>query len=183
MQKEDRRYQRTCQAISDVMWQLMKEKDFTQISVSEIAERANINRVTFYRHYEDKYAWLNNCIQELVQELFGITSNISSVSETQNLNQIFLDICNYFDRNYQTYSILLRNDGIHFIREQFKQIIFNMPIENITSLENMPPEEQMKRYFLLSAVTGTMEWWIKNERPMTPDVLAHKLASIYQAIP
>ena len=85
MEKEDRRYQRTRQAIQDAMWQLMQEKDFGQISVGEIAKRANINRVTFYRHYEDKYAWLNSCIQELLQELFDMGITVLPLSDTQDV--------------------------------------------------------------------------------------------------
>ena len=183
MEKEDRRYQRTRQAIQDAMWQLMQEKDFGQISVGEIAKRANINRVTFYRHYEDKYAWLNSCIQELLQELFDMGITVLPLSDTQDVEQIFLNVCNHFDQNYELYSVLLQNEGINLVRKQFKKVVYATPTENIPPVEELSPEEQMKHYYVLSAVAGTMELWILNNRPIAPKTLAQKLVAIHRSLP
>ena len=182
MEKEDRRYQRTRQAISDAMWQLIHEKDFSQISVGEIAERANINRVTFYRHYEDKYAWANSCIEALLEDLFRSRGSVSFSFEIEDLDGLFLDVCRHFDRNFEAYSILLRNEGIRIVRDHFKDIIYTAPIENMPAVEKQPPEKQMEYYFLMSAIAGTIEWWIRNDRPMTADALAKKLVSMHRAL-
>lgn len=182
MEKEDRRYQRTRQAIHDAMWQLIREKDFSQISVGEIAQRANINRVTFYRHYEDKYAWLHSCIQELLKDLFAIRGAVSFSFEVEDLDGLFLDVCNHFDRNFEVYSVLLRNEGIRTVRDHFKGVIYSTPIENVPSLESMVPEKQMEYHFLMSAIAGTIEWWIRIDRPMNAEALAKKLVSMHRSL-
>lgn len=44
---------RTKQAISDVFWQLLEEKPYNKITVQNIVERCQINRNTFYYHFQD----------------------------------------------------------------------------------------------------------------------------------
>jgi hypothetical protein len=52
--KKDRRTRRTRQLLRDALLSLLKEKRYTDISVQDIIERADIARSTFYVHYIDK---------------------------------------------------------------------------------------------------------------------------------
>jgi AcrR family transcriptional regulator len=60
----DPRVRRTRQLLLDALMDLMIEKPFQSISVQDIAARATVNRATFYAHYVDKNALLNDLIQE-----------------------------------------------------------------------------------------------------------------------
>lgn len=53
--KTDRRIVRTKKDIKETFISLLEEKGFEKISVSDLTEHANINRGTFYLHYQDKY--------------------------------------------------------------------------------------------------------------------------------
>jgi AcrR family transcriptional regulator len=56
----DRRVQRTHQLLRQAAIETMKEKGFVAMTIQDIADRANVNRGTFYAHYPDKYAyWMN----------------------------------------------------------------------------------------------------------------------------
>ena len=48
MQELDRRTRKTRKAINDAFWKLMREKDFEEITISDITETADIHRATFY---------------------------------------------------------------------------------------------------------------------------------------
>jgi len=50
----DRRVRRTRYAVPNALFELMLEKDYDDITVADIAERADIVRSTFYMHYADK---------------------------------------------------------------------------------------------------------------------------------
>lgn len=57
----DPRVKRTRQALLQAFVALLEEKqNFHSISVQDIAERATVNRATFYDHFEDKYALLES---------------------------------------------------------------------------------------------------------------------------
>ena len=77
----DPRVSRTRKLIRDALTSLISEKSFEAITVQDIAERATINRATFYLHYTDKFALLDALVREdfaarLVQ---GDPLNIESV--------------------------------------------------------------------------------------------------------
>lgn len=58
----DRRIQKTQDAIFEAFVGLMAEKNFEQITINGIVDRANVNRGTIYLHYQDKYDLLDQCI-------------------------------------------------------------------------------------------------------------------------
>jgi AcrR family transcriptional regulator len=60
----DPRVTRTRKLIRDSLIALLAEKSFESISVQDIAERATVNRATFYAHYTDKFALLDALVRE-----------------------------------------------------------------------------------------------------------------------
>jgi AcrR family transcriptional regulator len=60
----DPRVTRTRKLIRDALTTLIAEKSFEAITVQDIAERATINRATFYAHYTDKFALLDSLVRE-----------------------------------------------------------------------------------------------------------------------
>src|SRR5699024_421520 len=67
--KEDRRIQKTQNAFKQSLIQLLNEKDLDKITISDITQNADINRGTFYLHYEDKYMLLNKMENEYIEYL------------------------------------------------------------------------------------------------------------------
>ena len=61
----DLRVRRTRKLLGEALVSLVGEKGYDAVSVAEIAERAMVNRATFYLHYEDKY--------DLLLEVIGAT--------------------------------------------------------------------------------------------------------------
>ncbi len=65
----DLRIRRTRLALREALLALIEEKGFETLIVQDIADRAMINRVTFYKHYRDKYDLLEQIMQEMLSEL------------------------------------------------------------------------------------------------------------------
>ena len=55
MAKDLRRERQTKQAMADSIMRLMLKKSIDQITVNEIVDAAGLTRMTFYRHFKDKY--------------------------------------------------------------------------------------------------------------------------------
>jgi AcrR family transcriptional regulator len=64
----DPRVRRTRKLLQDALMELMGEKGFQLTTVQDIAERATVNRATFYAHYEDKYALLDQMVGDLFRQ-------------------------------------------------------------------------------------------------------------------
>src|ERR1700694_4636655 len=65
----DLRIRRTHKFLQEAMIELIAEKGFDALTVGDIAERAMINRATFYRHYQDKYDLVAKIFEETTNEL------------------------------------------------------------------------------------------------------------------
>ncbi len=66
--KLDPRIKRTRQLLVNALMALMQEKSFQSITVQDIAERATVNRVTFYAHFEDKFDLLEYLMRAAFKE-------------------------------------------------------------------------------------------------------------------
>ena len=67
----DLRIKKTKRAIRNAFYELIKEKPLEKITVREIAERAEINKTTFYAHYETVYDLVDQLEQEAVAEVIS----------------------------------------------------------------------------------------------------------------
>ncbi|HEY2420189.1 MAG TPA: TetR/AcrR family transcriptional regulator, partial [Neobacillus sp.] len=65
----DPRIIRTRQLIKAALIDLLQEMEISKITVNKIAERATINRVTFYLHYRDIHDMLEKMAQEMVEDI------------------------------------------------------------------------------------------------------------------
>ncbi len=61
----DKRFSKTDVKLKEALATLLQHKEIADITVRELAEAADINRVTFYDHYEDIYDIYNKLIREM----------------------------------------------------------------------------------------------------------------------
>jgi AcrR family transcriptional regulator len=94
-EKLDPRVRRTRGLILQSFESLLAEKNFENISVQDVTDKAQINRATFYAHFQDKYALLDHSINKLfMQEIEKRTLNVCSYS-TDNLRNLILAVCDF----------------------------------------------------------------------------------------
>lgn len=65
----DRRIVKTRNDIRIAFISLLKIKSFDQLSIKDLTEAANINRATFYKHFDDKYDLLAKYEGDLIAQL------------------------------------------------------------------------------------------------------------------
>lgn len=82
----DRRVARTDQAIKDAYFSLIRERGTTRITISEVARRADIDRKTFYLHYDS----LKDVLDEYIEERI---SHIEALGNTSKKDSLHRDRC------------------------------------------------------------------------------------------
>lgn len=75
--KTDLRVKKTILAIGDAFLDLLDEKPFEKIQINDIAERAMINRGTFYLHYKDKYDLLEKTQDYMIEEIKRLAEGLT----------------------------------------------------------------------------------------------------------
>ncbi|MEQ9366042.1 MAG: TetR/AcrR family transcriptional regulator, partial [Leptospirales bacterium] len=68
--RKDRRWQRTRHALHEALMELIDEgRDYDQIHIGEICERADVARPTFYLHFKDKHELLWSSMEQDFESL------------------------------------------------------------------------------------------------------------------
>lgn len=91
----DPRVKRTRELIVRAFNELVAEKGHTGLTVQEIAERATVNRATFYAHFADQYELLNYVIGDAFGEELRRRLPASPEPSRENLRALVLATCNY----------------------------------------------------------------------------------------
>jgi AcrR family transcriptional regulator len=94
-EKLDPRVRRTRGLILQSFESLLAEKNFENISVQDVTDKAQINRATFYAHFQDKFALLDHSINKMFMgEIEKRTLNVCSYSP-DNLRNLILAVCDF----------------------------------------------------------------------------------------
>ena len=81
--KTDLRIIKTKNLLYSTLIALLKDYTFEEIKVSDICNKALINRSTFYAHYSDKYELLSSFIQDIKEELPSKLRSNTNISNTK----------------------------------------------------------------------------------------------------
>lgn len=68
---------------------ISEKKELSKITVSELVKRANINRSTFYSHYDDIYGVAEEYENELIDNFFNCDCTITIDSFETMINNFF----------------------------------------------------------------------------------------------
>ncbi|MBF7094340.1 TetR/AcrR family transcriptional regulator [Streptococcus sp. HF-1907] len=99
MANSDRRVLRTKRHIREAFVQLLEEKSLTDITVTQLADLADIDRKTFYAHYQnvtDVYLELSKEVAEQLREVLIDVDSFEVDDFLESLNDIMLANLSFF---------------------------------------------------------------------------------------
>ena len=85
--------------LKDSLIELMTERDFKNISVKDITERADLNRGTFYNHYTDTYDLLQKMESDVLADFQDMIDNFLCSPKNGSLMPILLPVIQYIEEN------------------------------------------------------------------------------------
>jgi AcrR family transcriptional regulator len=176
MPKVDRRIAKSQIAIKNAVTELMSEKSFDDITIQDIADRADVNRGTIYLHYTDKYDLLDKMIEEHIENLRGLCQSASEMT-FQEGNYVWYE---YFERNYLFFSTMLASKGAPYFRSRFLDLVieeFKTEMD-IAAGKNYGLNVDVILQFFGSAVVGAVEWWFKEGMPLPARVMAEQTGAL-----
>lgn len=178
-QEQDRRVQRTQEALIDALITLMTIKHYDAITIKDIVGQAKVGRSTFYAHYQTKddllLGGLGRVLDTLVQHLV--------LSET-DLN-LRLDTTWFFHHaqgHHELYRTLTWGSGFKLLIQDGHAALSAKLQERLSQLLSEEPELSVPLSILSYTVAGTLlillKWWLDNKMPYSPkrmDEIFHQL--------
>ncbi len=165
--KNNRRTQITKMLLKTSLIELMHEKNMNQITIKELCERADLNRSTFYLHYTDQYALLEDIENEMISTTFAHLQNVGPTLDTLSYIVAFLD---YVKDNKDIFQTLLCTQKY----TEFQEVFIAKIIEQIKDKLPLNCSSEMQKYvhtFLLHGSTHIIIDWINNDfRPSSAEI-------------
>lgn len=184
----DRRAIRTKRMIRTALSELIEEKGFNEISITDLTSRADINRGTFYLHYTDKYDLLEQVENEILTEIKEETKNIDSIN-LMGLNPVneplpfIIKLFEYFKDNKNLMCAILGPKGDPNFQSKLKKLMKTNLFEGklIKTFNNgtiLVPEEYFIAY-IVSAHLGMLHQWLLSGMKESPEMMALILTRMF----
>ena len=180
----DLRIRRTHKFLQEAMIELITEKGFEAITVGDIAERAMINRATFYRHYQDKYDLAAKIFEETANHLVENMKPLhkdTRQSAMENPPEIWIQFFEHVAEHARLYRAMLGKNGSPWfaarMREHTIKLMleiarqYEQPVEPRHQIEPAMPQE-LPAMQLSHVLIGTIVWWLESEKSYTPRQIA-----------
>ncbi|RQW10681.1 TetR family transcriptional regulator [Paenibacillus rhizophilus] len=180
----DRRILRTKESINTAFLELFAEKEFDRITINDISERANVNRGTVYLHYMDKYDLLDKCIENHLNQMVRsctftkfIQEKVGEMESIEALKSLFV----YFEQNFLFFSSMFASRQTTIFRERLLQIL-SVTIQEKLDMQgiNQGMDKELIVDFTASAFVGTVEHWIRNQMPHSPQFMAEQVWKLFE---
>lgn len=97
---------------------LSEKKELGKISVSELCQRAEISRGTFYAHYDDIYGVAEDYENELIDVFFDNARLLTQKGPEQFVDTVF----SYIRQNNENYKLLCRSNDLIFAAKKLTAI-------------------------------------------------------------
>ena len=123
--KQETAKKETKHKIVDAFWNLYRTTSIEKITVKKITDACGIYRTTFYLHFADVYAILEEIEADLLKDMRDITAEVRSTAEERE--DLMKDIQRSLVKNYEYLRVLL--DGTHdpiFTGEYKKEMVKRM---------------------------------------------------------
>ncbi len=163
--KNDRRSQRTRHLLGEALVALIREKDYNTITVSDIIERANIGRSTFYAHYRDKDALFVGELERVIEVLSHHIPNQDEIPFFPSLG-----LFRHVGEEYELYKALLWTPGIDLLIKHMQKSLSNRIEQGLQKSER---KFDIPLPILASFIAGSflilLKWWLENKMIYSPE--------------
>ena len=186
MAKTDRRVGRTCEALQRALVALLGERRYEEITIGEIADRANVGRTTFYLHYDSKDDLFMSCHETITgrfhfgphhpltrEELLAPDAPAATAAAYRHLAEQRSLVSRLF-RGKESQTLLRR------LRDSRAQEIAANLRAAFAGAEGTIPLDMLANY-LAGAQLSLLHWWLGQRQPSSPEALAQAFHRLQRA--
>ena len=177
VKKEDPRAIRSKKMFKEAILSLLVEEgSISQLTVQKIADRAELNRATFYLHYQDINDLLKQTTRELFDEMSIKLQALIQVEVFDNRDQLILFL-DYIYENRKYFGVLLE-------QKNFESYLFKLLKKFIEMRRDIKrdqlPENYVSSDIRAASLMGIITWWIKDGIHFSSEYIADQIHLMYK---
>lgn len=174
MRKEDRRVRITKAAIRESLIELMSTYPLSKVSVKMICEKADINRSTFYAHYQDQYDLLHKIQKEVIADIRTYLAGKTFTDDSTVTLPLLTQVLEYVRSDIPLFKVLLtgNTDNLSF-QGDLMQIAWDQIMKEVGFGTPIAPQHaKYLQHFAISGFVSIIKVWIDDGTPESPEQLA-----------
>ncbi len=166
----DLRTQKIYNALQDAFKELLCEKPFEQITVNELCERAQTRRATFYKHFADKYDFMDYMLRQIRT---GLIQNAANKLQSDRPNQYYYTLVDlgldFVQKNKKFLQSVNNNSIIYVMLQTITEETLPSPID----------DDELQTQFIIGAFSQCVKWWLFHMNQVSREEIQKRL---YQMI-
>jgi AcrR family transcriptional regulator len=182
----DPRVKRTRELIVRAFNELVAEQGHTGLTVQEIAERATVNRATFYAHFTDQYELFDYVISEAFRKELRRRLSDSPEPSEENLKALVLATCDFL-AGLNTACSLTDRQFRPLIEARVQGELYELLLEWIEASPEKASDRQVSPEVRASVVSwaifgAALDWSRDREAPSSKEIAEQALSVIVEGL-
>lgn len=171
----DRRVRYTKRALTDALIDLMHDNHISKISVKALCAAADVNRSTFYAHFQNQYDLLSHIEAEVLDDL-----KASLLTRGESRTRDVERILEYAQENADLFIMLLEESDGSF-QQQIMELAHLVDLQMSDHSGAVAADNQEYMYlFAVSGALGMLSHWLKKGTPQSPAEMSELLMRLIQ---
>jgi AcrR family transcriptional regulator len=169
----DPRVERSRAALRRALLELLEKHSYDEITIRDICSRARAGYATYFRHYPDKAALLNDLAAAGIAELLG---HAMPVLYSADARAACVALCSYVDDRRHLWSALLTGGAGGILREEFVRQARRAAAERkrlVRPRSRLPAD--LAIVFGVSGLIEVLAWWLEHRKERTIEEIAEIL--------
>lgn len=176
----DTRVRVTRQIIKESFIELLKQSPLNKISVTRLCEKAEINRVTFYKYYQDIFDLYEKLVDELIEQS---TSSMMRMGDKKSLREaIEIVLTDIYERIDQYHILFSDHIDLYHQSRSMERCMSKVSSLELSGLSVPEEQRELLRAFLSCGGGGVLAVCIHNGMKRSPKQLADLLYSYIKQI-
>jgi AcrR family transcriptional regulator len=160
----DKRISQTRRVLTNALITLTLEKGYDALTVREISDRADIGYATFFRHFSDKDALLEDVLERTLSDFMGLIQPVINDPE-RTVTLVF----EHVKQNSDPVRVLLRTRNVSPLLPRIFAFSSQTMLETLTPNPKsvIPPE--IAAHHMIVSILELLEWWLDHDMPYSPE--------------
>lgn len=173
---------RSRRMIREAYMELLKEKDLSKITVTDIITRADLNRATFYAHYPDVRGVTEEIENEIIEKMLEVLKEFQFTNFFCNPAPLLLKASRYLEEDADFYRILIRANGSEIFMEKLKKVFADHMLNDSDIPESMRPSQmvELRVCYFAGGIVNLYKQWFRGDLHCTLNDIALEVSKLLQ---
>ena len=176
---KDRRITKTRKSIQNAYLNLLRQKGTEKITISDIAREADIDRKTFYLHYDSTEDIIREYAEEKTRELLTRLTIRSFFSLSFDRKIFAKEVNSMLAEHLEFCRMVAGNPSLGFFWNEVQNVTVDI-LSEIYARHSKLPESDLKIQvsFFVAGAMYVYQRWLRDEIPCTMEELGDKVSLI-----